>query len=142
MFSCEFCEIFKNTFFYRTFPVAASVSQPIYIQIRYVDLTSKSRWVFVFVFTFWFWYCCFLICLLLLLLFQWIRMIALDVTVDTFFVNYIIGFIKDKENITSSQLLFIKAINANMIWKQCLESHGNATSVKTVRLTVIYKGIL
>ena len=24
MFSCEFCETFKNTFFYRTFPVAAS----------------------------------------------------------------------------------------------------------------------
>ena len=26
VFSCEFCEIFKNTFFYRTPPVAASVS--------------------------------------------------------------------------------------------------------------------
>ena len=26
MFSCEFCEISKNTFFYRTPPVAASVS--------------------------------------------------------------------------------------------------------------------
>ena len=25
--SCEFCEIFKNTFFYRTSPVAASVRQ-------------------------------------------------------------------------------------------------------------------
>ena len=25
MFSCEFCEIFKTTFFYRTPPVAASV---------------------------------------------------------------------------------------------------------------------
>ena len=25
VFSCEFCEIFKNTFFYRTPPVAASV---------------------------------------------------------------------------------------------------------------------
>ena len=24
MFSCEFCDIFKNTFFYRTLPVAAS----------------------------------------------------------------------------------------------------------------------
>ena len=24
MFSCEICELFKNTFFYRTFPVAAS----------------------------------------------------------------------------------------------------------------------
>ena len=24
-FSCEFCEIFKNTLFHRTFPVAASV---------------------------------------------------------------------------------------------------------------------
>ena len=24
MFSCEYCEIFKNTFFYRTPPVAAS----------------------------------------------------------------------------------------------------------------------
>ena len=26
MLSCEFCEIFKNTFFYRAFPVAASES--------------------------------------------------------------------------------------------------------------------
>ena len=26
VFSCEFCEIFKNTFSYRTFPVAASVT--------------------------------------------------------------------------------------------------------------------
>ena len=25
MFSCDFCEIFKNSFFYRTRPVAASV---------------------------------------------------------------------------------------------------------------------
>ena len=24
VFSCEYCEIFKNNFFYRTFPVAAS----------------------------------------------------------------------------------------------------------------------
>ena len=27
VFSCEFCEIFKNTFFYRAPPVAASVRQ-------------------------------------------------------------------------------------------------------------------
>ena len=27
MFSCEICEIFKNTFLYRTPPVAASVSK-------------------------------------------------------------------------------------------------------------------
>ena len=27
VFSCEFCEIFKNTFFYRTHPVVASVSR-------------------------------------------------------------------------------------------------------------------
>ena len=26
MFSCEFCEISKNTFFYRTLPVAVSVN--------------------------------------------------------------------------------------------------------------------
>ena len=26
MFSCEFCEIFKNTFFYRTPPVAPSAN--------------------------------------------------------------------------------------------------------------------
>ena len=26
VFSCEFCEIFKNTFFYRTPPVTASIS--------------------------------------------------------------------------------------------------------------------
>ena len=26
VFSCELCEIFKNTFFYRTPPVAASIS--------------------------------------------------------------------------------------------------------------------
>ena len=25
VFSCEFCKIFKNTFFYRTHPVAASI---------------------------------------------------------------------------------------------------------------------
>ena len=27
VFSCEFCEIFKNTFFYKTPPVAASVAE-------------------------------------------------------------------------------------------------------------------
>ena len=32
VFSCEFCEFFKNTFFYRTTPVAASVFQ-------------RSRWL-------------------------------------------------------------------------------------------------
>ena len=26
MFSCEYCEIFKNTFFYRILPVAASLA--------------------------------------------------------------------------------------------------------------------
>ena len=29
MFSCEICEIFKNTYFYRTPPVAASESKEI-----------------------------------------------------------------------------------------------------------------
>ena len=31
MFSCEFCEIFKNAFFYRTPPAAASETKIIYI---------------------------------------------------------------------------------------------------------------
>ena len=31
MLSCEFCEFFKNTLFYRTSPVAASVSQVWYV---------------------------------------------------------------------------------------------------------------
>ena len=30
LFSCEFCKIFKNTFFYRTFPVAASSLSPVF----------------------------------------------------------------------------------------------------------------
>ena len=32
-FSCEFCEIFKNTFFYRTPPVAASETPSLTIAI-------------------------------------------------------------------------------------------------------------
>ena len=31
LFSCEFCEIFKNSFFYKTPPVAASVIRPHFI---------------------------------------------------------------------------------------------------------------
>ena len=32
VFSCEFCEIFNNTFFYRTPSVAASISAVLYFQ--------------------------------------------------------------------------------------------------------------
>ena len=37
VFFCEFCEISKNTFFYRTPPVAASES-------IYSDFSAKSCW--------------------------------------------------------------------------------------------------
>ena len=34
VFSCEFCKIFKNTFSYRTPPVAASVVKPVTMEIK------------------------------------------------------------------------------------------------------------
>ena len=42
MFSCEFCEIFKNTFFYRTPPVAASVTKT----DSHTDIFQEIFWNF------------------------------------------------------------------------------------------------
>ena len=41
MFSCEFCEIFKNTFFHRT-PLVAAFAK-IYDKVWYKSLTSKLK---------------------------------------------------------------------------------------------------
>ena len=46
VFSCEYCEIFKNSFFYRTPPVAASRD----IQASYI--TPKRKFYFVLCFHF------------------------------------------------------------------------------------------
>ena len=42
LFSCEFCEIFKNTFFHKTPPVAASVNL-IVIKLYNNNYTESSR---------------------------------------------------------------------------------------------------
>ena len=47
MFSCEFCDIFKNTFFYRTLPVAASeqgTSKVVVTDMRYFGKRNFS-WI-------------------------------------------------------------------------------------------------
>ena len=46
MFSCEFCEMFKNTFFYRTPLVAASVVDLIYQLLKHPYSYLVSDWVF------------------------------------------------------------------------------------------------
>ena len=47
MFSCEFCEIFKNTFFYRTAPVTASrwiKCKPLYLKIIHLSKYISLCW--------------------------------------------------------------------------------------------------
>ena len=43
VFSCEFCEIFKNTFFYKTPPVAVSVNVGLITILSYCTSLEKSN---------------------------------------------------------------------------------------------------
>ena len=42
-FSCEFCKISKNTFFYRTLPVAASVTSSTYVLYLFFEEYLQKR---------------------------------------------------------------------------------------------------
>ena len=41
VFSCEFCKISKNTFSYRTFPVAASVEKIMQLKLEQVIISER-----------------------------------------------------------------------------------------------------
>ena len=43
VFSCEFCTIFKNTYFYRT-PLVAASKPTNGLLVRFVDFNSKHTW--------------------------------------------------------------------------------------------------
>ena len=45
MFSCEICESFKNAFFYRTPPVAPSVTLDIYIPVKFFLISIDCWWM-------------------------------------------------------------------------------------------------
>ena len=47
MFSCGFCETFKNTFFYRTTPVAASgICSNVYFSVIHIEPESKGQKIY------------------------------------------------------------------------------------------------